>query len=103
MPVLSETFSLAGCVALDWVILVLLVVLDFEPANASMIVPGLNATVIPNIELYLIKRRRDSSFSCFIPCSLCLVLDLGCVAIISSIPSIQGEYLVKTKSRSVIA
>jgi hypothetical protein len=37
----------------------LCVTLDFEFANASTIVFGLNAAARPNIELALRKRRRD--------------------------------------------
>src|SRR5215203_2171494 len=40
--------------------------LDFETANASIIVQGLNASVRPNVELPLRKRRRDPSPACFI-------------------------------------
>jgi hypothetical protein len=58
----------------------LCVTLDFEFANASTIVFGLNAAARPNIELAFRKRRRDLSSVCFIVSSLwvvsyCLVAD----------------------------
>ena len=53
-----------------------LVVLDFESANVSPIVPGLNATAKPKTELALRKPRRDFSFDCFIVGSIGAV---GCM------------------------
>src|ERR1700679_2737931 len=46
-----------------------LAALDFEFANASPIVAGLNATARLNIELTLRKQRRDLSPASFIGCS----------------------------------
>jgi len=39
------------------------VVLDVKSANASPIVPGLNATAAPNAELALRNRRRELPYS----------------------------------------
>jgi hypothetical protein len=48
--------------------------LNFESANAPLIVAGLNTTARPNIELALSKLRRDLSSGSFIGCSFRVVL-----------------------------
>src|SRR5438034_10312685 len=63
------------------------VVLDCESANASPMVPGLNATARPNTELALRKRRGDASSGRFVVSSLWEVLDFPVCAVIVSILS----------------
>src|SRR6266699_6695561 len=76
----SSASSQRRWVAPGWVIVFSFrVVLDFESANASPIVAGLNATVRPDVELALRKHPRDLSSGCFMVCVFRVVLGFGVV------------------------
>jgi hypothetical protein len=67
-------------------------ILDFEAAKASIIVPGLNAAARPNIEPALRKRRRDPSSGSFIMCSFRVALDFWVVWSSSRHSLLRSQY-----------